>query len=164
MKFAYADPPYLGCGKLYAEHHPDALIWDDLNTHLDLLTRLQDEYPDGWALSCNVRDLRHYLPALPADTRVGAYCKTWHQIRPSSIQHAWEPVIWRGGRVIKGREPMVRDYIISGPKFGGLVGNKPDSFNRWVLDVLGYQEGDIVDDLFPGTDGMKAVMDQGVLL
>jgi hypothetical protein len=22
--YAYADPPYLGCGKLYAAHHPDA--------------------------------------------------------------------------------------------------------------------------------------------
>jgi hypothetical protein len=28
MKFAYADPPYLGYGSLYAERHPDALVWD----------------------------------------------------------------------------------------------------------------------------------------
>ncbi len=32
MRFAYADPPYLGCGKLYAEHHPHALDWDDPQT------------------------------------------------------------------------------------------------------------------------------------
>ena len=24
MRFAYADPPYLGCGRLYAAHHPEA--------------------------------------------------------------------------------------------------------------------------------------------
>jgi len=53
MKFAYADPPYLGCGKLYAAHHPDALDWDDPETHFDLIGRLFDEYPDGWALSCH---------------------------------------------------------------------------------------------------------------
>ena len=33
MNFAYADPPYLGCGRLYAQSHPDALIWDDPETH-----------------------------------------------------------------------------------------------------------------------------------
>ena len=32
-RYAYADPPYLGCGKLYADHHPDALEWDDPETH-----------------------------------------------------------------------------------------------------------------------------------
>ena len=25
MKFAYADPPYLGLGKFYADRHPEAL-------------------------------------------------------------------------------------------------------------------------------------------
>jgi len=29
MRFAYADPPYLGCGRRYVDSHPDALIWDD---------------------------------------------------------------------------------------------------------------------------------------
>lgn len=29
MRLGYADPPYYGCGKLYAEHHPNALDWDD---------------------------------------------------------------------------------------------------------------------------------------
>ena len=32
MRFAYADPPYLGCGKLYVSHHPDARDWDDPET------------------------------------------------------------------------------------------------------------------------------------
>ena len=49
MKLHYADPPYLGCGKLYAEHHPQALDWDDPQTHVRLVEQLQDE-SDGWVL------------------------------------------------------------------------------------------------------------------
>ena len=33
MKFAYADPPYLGYGSFYTEHHPNALDWDNPATH-----------------------------------------------------------------------------------------------------------------------------------
>lgn len=58
MRFAYADPPYLGCGSLYAKYHPDALIWDDPETHRKLIQRLVDEYPDGWALSASNLDLQ----------------------------------------------------------------------------------------------------------
>jgi hypothetical protein len=52
MRFAYADPPYLGkCGKFYGHNHPDGRCWDDLATHEFLVKRLEAEYPDGWALS-----------------------------------------------------------------------------------------------------------------
>ena len=53
MRFAYADPPYLGCCKLYDHHHPDGLCWDDPETHRLLIKRLMTEFPDGWALSLN---------------------------------------------------------------------------------------------------------------
>lgn len=33
MKFAYADPPYLGCCKLYDHFHPDGRCWDDVDTY-----------------------------------------------------------------------------------------------------------------------------------
>lgn len=47
MNFAYADPPYLGMGaKLYKR--PE---WDDLDSHRQLIERLQDELSDGWAIS-----------------------------------------------------------------------------------------------------------------
>ena len=36
----------------------------------------------------------------------------------------------------------------------GLQGAKPDKFNDWILDLLNYQSGDTLDDLFPGTNGM----------
>jgi hypothetical protein len=99
MKFAYADPPYLGNGKRrYAPFHPDASDYDQVETHLVLLQRLIDEYPDGWALSCNPKDLRWVLPALPENVRVCAWTKTFHQIRVNvSVQYAWEPVVIGGG-------------------------------------------------------------------
>lgn len=165
MIFAYADPPYLGCGKLYAKHHPDALMRDDPQAHIDLVTRLADEYPDGWVLSCNPRDLRMYLNAAPSDVRVGAWCKTWHQIRPTTTQFAWEPVLFMGGRKDNKRAPMVRDWLqANATRQRGLPGAKPEAFNRWVMDLLNYQEGDVLHDLFPGTGGMALVEAQGVLI
>lgn len=47
MRFAYADPPYLGCGKLYADRHEGAMLWDHPSTHETLVRRLCDEFPLG---------------------------------------------------------------------------------------------------------------------
>jgi hypothetical protein len=163
MKFAYADPPYFGCGKWhYGEHHTEAAVWDDTTAHLDLVTRLVDEYPDGWALSCNPRDLRMYLPAMPDDVRVCAWTKTWHQIQPTTVQYAWEPVILRNGRKDNKRSPMVRDWWSGcATKNKGLIGAKPEEFCRWIADLLNFQDGDTLDDLFPGTGVMGKVLKQG---
>lgn len=160
MRFAYADPPYFGCGKShYGEHHPDAAVWDERQTHLDLIARLVRDYPDGWALSCNPRDLAWLLPACPDDVRVGAWCKTWHQIRPTTTQFAWEPVIWRTERKDPKRSPMIRDWMACAvTRQTGLRGAKPQEFNRWVLDLLGHRDGDTLDDLFPGTSGMALTL------
>ena len=166
MKFAYADPPYYGMGKkLYGAHHPEAADWDEPGKHLALVAQLSADFPDGWALSCNSRDLRWLLPACPEDTRVSAWVKNWHRVRPTSVQFAWEPVIWRGGRPLPKRNPFVRDWHLAGATMGrGLPGAKPESFNRWVVDLLGYQDGDELHDLFPGTGGMAACIAQGDLL
>jgi hypothetical protein len=166
MRFAYADPPYFGCGKLYAHLHDEARIWDDKQTHLDLITRLCDDYPDGWALSCNPRDLKWILPACPETSRVCAWVKTYHQVRPLvSVQYAWEPVIVYGGRSIKNRKPFLRDWTTGTvTQQTGTPGAKPDYFNRWVLLMLGYEEGDTVDDLFLGSNGMERALAQGTLL
>jgi hypothetical protein len=164
MRFAYADPPYFGCGAShYGSLHPAAADWDDRQAHLDLIARLVNDYPDGWVLSLNPRDLSWQLPACPDDVRVGAWCKTYHQIRPSAVQYAWEPVIFRGGRVIKGRNPLVRDWFVGNADRGNALrkhvpGSKPQAFNRWVLDLLGHQDGDVLDDLFPGAGGMAQTL------
>lgn len=164
MRFAYADPPYFGCGaSRYGDLHPEAATWDDRQTHLDLIGRLCDEYPDGWALSLNPRDLVWQLPACPDDVRVAAWCKTYHQIRPVSVQYGWEPVIFRGGRSVKGRNPLVRDWVVANADRGNsarrhVPGSKPQAFNRWVLDILGYEEGDTLTDLFPGSGSMTMTL------
>jgi hypothetical protein len=42
----------------------------------------------------------------------------------------------------------------------GLPGAKSDAFNDWILDLLNYQDGDVLDDLFPGTGGMGRASDR----
>jgi len=98
MRFAYADPPYFAQGrKLYGKHHPEAGVWDSKEEHLRLIDRLVDEYPDGWALSANPANLRWLLPHAPEGVRVCSWVKTFHQIRPTTVQFAWEPVLLWGG-------------------------------------------------------------------
>ena len=157
MRFAYADPPYLGCGRLYAKHHPEAMIWDEPETHRRLIERLSDEWPDGWALSLHAKSLQVLLPMCPADVRVGAAVKKFVQMRPVSPQYAWEPVIFRGGRSDK-RPDAPRDWVEwpaglqRRPSIdGGLIGGKPAAVCCWVFDILGARRGDTLDDLFPGT-------------
>ena len=158
MRFAYADPPYFGQGrKRYGEHHPEAEVWDNLNSHLALIERLINEFPDGWALSCNPADLRYYL--IDSEIRVCAWVKTFHQIRPTTVQYAWEPVLLYRGRKNNKRKPMTRDWISGvASKRKGLPGAKPDYFNDWILDLLNYQSGDELIDLFPGTNGMAEAL------
>lgn len=166
MKFAYADPPYFGMGKkMYSTWHPEAHLWDEQSTHLQLIVRLESEFPDGWALSCNPSDLRWLLPACPADCRVAAWCKTFHQIRPTSTQFAWEPVIWRTTKKEPKRSPMVRDWL-SCPRTNrkGVPGAKPLQFNLWVLELLCFsRDEDELIDLFPGSGGMADALKVGSL-
>lgn len=166
MKFAYADPPYLGCCGLYDHHHPDGRCWDESPTHAALIARLVAEYPDGWAMSLSSTSLRDILPMCPPDVRVAAWVKPFAAFK-RNVRNAytWEPVILRGGRVSsKDGAPVTRDHLAEPITLQrGLTGAKPQRFNRWVLDMLGHIDGDQVDDLFPGTGGMSAVLAQGVL-
>jgi hypothetical protein len=164
MRFAYADPPYLGMGKsMYG--YPE---WDDKGRHYELLSALREDFPDGWALSCNPRDLVWLLPACESrwpDVRVCAWVKPYHQIRPTSVQYAWEPVLLHGGRSVPSRNPMVRDWYSAGATRQRAVrGAKPAGFCRWVLDLLGFDaDEDTLVDLFPGSGIMDATAAQGVL-
>lgn len=154
MIFAYADPPYFGQGaKRYG--FPE---WDTKERHHQLVRDLFVCYPDGWALSCNPADLCWILPKCPDTARVAAWCKTFHQIHATAVQWAWEPVIFYGGRpgTVK---PMVRDWLTCArTNRKGTHGAKPEAFNRWVLQLLNFQPGDTLNDLFPGTGGMSATI------
>lgn len=162
-RLAYADPPYLGMGqKMYGKFHPEAHVWDDAQAHIDLMAQLAAEY-DGWAMSLTSTSLHILLPAAPEGSRVAAWVKPWAAFRPNHrVQYTWEPVIFRtalpkGGRGIES----VRDHVTAGiTMMRGLPGAKPDTFNDWILHLLGYEPGDEMHDLFPGTNGMAAAVER----
>lgn len=158
MRFAYADPPYLGCGKLYAAHHPDALDWDDPKRHRQLVQQLCDEYPDGWVMSLSSPSLRTILPMCPDDCRWGPWVKPFAVFKPNvNPAYAFEPVIWRGGRKFTRQDPTVRDWVSENITLKrGLTGAKPRAFCLWVIDLMNAQPGDDFDDLFPGTGAFTA--------
>lgn len=152
MKFAYADPPYLGCGSLYAAHHAEAHAWDDPETHRRLIERLTDEFPDGWAMSASVPSIPTLVTMLPMH-RQCAWVKPFAVFKPNvGVAYAWEPVFLVGGRRRTRQQPTVRDWFACEITLRkGLVGAKPAPVVHWILDLLNVQRGDQVDDLFPGT-------------
>jgi hypothetical protein len=160
--YAYADPPYLGYSRFYRDLHPDAMDYDDPATHQALIDRLVAEYPDGWALSLTSGNLHDILPMVPRDCRIAAWVKPFASFKPGvNPGYTWEPLIFRGGRRRTDKaEATVRDYCSTPITLRRcLTGAKPEAFCRWVLDLLGFQVGDTIDDVFPGTGVMGRVAD-----
>lgn len=153
VRFAYADPPYLGCCRKYDHYHPDGLCWDDVRTHELLITRLSDEFSDGWALSASSPSLQTLLPLCPVDVRIMAWVKPFASFKPNvNPAYAWEPVIVSGGRKQTREQPTVRDWVAANITLRkGLTGAKPPEFCRWLFDVMGIEDGDELADLYPGT-------------
>lgn len=162
MKFAYADPPYLGCGKLYAAGHPDALSWNDSETHRALIERLAAEFPDGWAMSLSSPSLKTILPMCPDDCRVSPWTKPFAIFKPNvGVAYAWEPIIWRGGRPRTREQDTARDWVSANITLKrGLTGAKPRAFCRWVFELLNILPGDEFVDLFPGTGAVAAAFEE----
>jgi hypothetical protein len=166
MKFAYADPPYIGQALRHYSHDPNCAEVD----HEALVGTLMQDFPDGWALSASAPSLAIILPLLPKGHRIAVWCKSFcafkRNVRPA---YAWEPVIFFGGRnpmnghraIIpekNGKQTTPKDFHIAPITLKkGLVGAKPESVCRWILDLLNVQEGDEVVDLFPGTGVMGRV-------
>lgn len=171
MRFAYADPPYLGRGEYYRAFHDDAMSWNDPETHRKLIERLQAEFPDGWVMSLSERSLRTILPMCPPAARVGA----WVTDRPRfagkavPVRKHFEPVIFMGGRSYGDTGNRTADYIITKqqplpagqPRYAMVkqdiragktfLGRKPQAFALWVFELLGLRPADEFVDLFPGS-------------
>ena len=191
MKLCIADPPYLGRAAIWygdamsssqrgkrhggtakiggpkpADHHPDAHLWDDPETHRALVELLCRDY-DGWAIAMSRDSLPVYLSAAPT-----ARVCVWHN--PAAwppggrVNATWEPVVLNipEGRRALGSGVAVRDHLSHvPPRSDGFIGAKPPAWTRWVLDMLGYDaETDTVDDLFHGSGAVAAELAQGVLL
>lgn len=176
MRIAYADPPYLGCCSLYHHFHgEDGQCWDDWVTHKQLIQRLSEEFPDGWALSASAPSLRHLLPLCPVDARIAVWVKSFgafkRGVRPA---YMWEPVIfWRGRNpgagfshpppLKNGQQTTPKDFIVCPITLRkGLTGAKPEKVCAWILDLLNVQPGDEVVDLFPGTGAMTRMAQERI--
>jgi hypothetical protein len=120
---------------------------------------------DGWAISASAPSL--FLIPWPTGARIAAWVKPFAAYKANvRIAYTWEPVIFRPGRDRSADgAPVGRDHLVEPITLQrGLTGAKPERFCRWVLDLLGYVEGDNLTDLFPGTGIMGRVLAQGRLL
>lgn len=148
LLLAYADPPYPGFARrLYGCAEVD---------HAELVSRLVREYPDGWALSTHAHSLRDVLGLCPHDVRVASWHRGERRSRARRARSAWEPVIYRGGRLrdIPPHESCCDALAWSGRQHshpGALVGMKPAQFCVWMFGLLGARAGDTLVDLYPGS-------------
>ncbi len=158
-KFAYADPPYLGCGnKFYKNHHNEANVWDSIEAHRRLIKQL--EVFDGWAMSLSAPSLKQILPLCPEDVRIAAWVKPFAVFKKGvNPVYAWEPVIFRGAKKRGLEVPHCKDWVAANITMQkGLPGAKPPAFCDWILELLSVDEHDSFEDLFPGTDSMKQAL------
>ena len=165
MKLGYADPPYLGQAKRHYANDPSGIPAEEVD-HYVLIEKLMREY-DGWALSASspssraiwkiIDELTISVYAETKTVREAAWCKSFCSWKPSHrVQYTWEPVFFVPVRPKGSRNvPSVRDHLVCRMTMKkGTHGAKPPEFNDWILNLLGYQEGDEFHDLYPGTGGM----------
>lgn len=160
VRFAYADPPYLGQAKRHYAGHPDYA--GEVN-HAALIARLRKEF-DGWALSCSMRSLSTLLGIAPDDVLVLAWVKPISPPMGDRRIYSWEPVILSGGR--RPSSPTRTHLIASPPQFtfrpkptGHVIGEKPWEFSRWLFQAAGLTSDDEFVDLFPGSGAVGRAWD-----
>lgn len=153
MKFAYADPPYIG----QAQKHYGC---DEID-HADLIRQL-DEY-DGWALSCHSPSLKGLLNLCPEGVRVAAWVKPFHAFKKNvAPSYGWEPVIFKVGRKWDGKSrPIPRDFVVNNILLKkGFIGGKPDKFCFWLFELLGMEPEDEFNDMFYGSGAVTAAWEK----
>jgi len=161
MKLAVADPPYPGQAKRHYSNDPSGILAEEVD-HVELIERLLRDY-DGWALSTNEPGIEYIKDLFPKGffkengIRIAPWVKPWCSWKPTNrVQYAWEPVLFvpvraRGHRGVAS----TRDYVVANIMMKtGTHGAKPPLFCDWILNLIGYQPGDTVDDLYPGTGGL----------
>jgi hypothetical protein len=182
MKLCIADPPYLGravrwygaggCGygngEGQADNHSDAHLWDMPETHINLVKELQDNY-DGWAIAMTVHSLSTYMQAVETNSRNGIRVMSW--VKPSAvpsgnrIRNTWEPVLVQvpdSRKNYKSGKSM-QDVLKADPLRRNFVGAKPEAWTHWVLDAMGYQDGDEVIDMFEGSGAVNNAIQSYVI-
>jgi hypothetical protein len=153
LRLAYADPPYLGKAALYRDH-PD---YGGEVDHAALIERLAAY--DGWALSTSAQALPAVLALCPPRVRVAAWHRGERPARSRWPLHAWEPVIYHGGRQLVSGQRRA-DWLVCGvgplgSLPGRVIGAKPAAMRRWIFTLLDAAPGDTLDDLFPGSGAVS---------
>lgn len=147
MRFAYADPPYLGL----AEQFYGDPTYDSIDAHAELIASL-DQY-DGWVYSLTSTTLKQILPLCPDDVRVGAWVKPFCSFKPNvKPAYAWEPFLFRGGRKCEKGSETPRDWIAANIALKkGFRGAKPLEFSFYIFRLLNMKPDDEFVDVFLGS-------------
>lgn len=153
LRFAYADPPYLGQSKKHYGNHVDYAGEVD---HAELIERMCNDY-DGWALSLSVKSLPLILRFCPVDVLTLAWFKPIAPPLGDHRRYNWEPVILHPARRYgHGYVPLA--VVASPPQFTfrekpaeHVIGEKPEAFCHWVFASAGLTLDDELVDLFPGS-------------
>jgi hypothetical protein len=148
-----------------ADHHPESAEWDDPARHRALVVSMMETF-DGWAIATTPDGLAAY-GELPPEVRIMAWVKPNAQPGAHRLRSCWEPVILyppAGRRSARDGGGQLAD-VLTAPYPAGrrFPGAKPGSWTHWVLDALGYRDGDTVADLFPGSGAVAAAVAQGRL-
>lgn len=155
MRIGYADPPYVGCAKLYKDHKDFAGEVD----HAALIAHLEQNY-DGWVLhaAATPLSLRVLAPLVPEGARWMSWVKGFAAFKKNvSVAYAWEPVIVKAARkpVVSTRLVM-RDWIEHSITLKrGLTGAKPEKVCHWAFEMVGAHPDDEMFDLYPGTGAVS---------
>lgn len=153
MRFAYADPPYLGQSKRHYGTHADYRGEVD---HVNLARKLERDF-DGFALSASMKSLNQLLPMFLPDVLVLAWFKTIAPPLGDHRRYSWEPVIMRPVRRY-GPGYVPTALIAAPPQFtfrdtpdSHVIGEKPERFCHWMFANAGLVAEDDLVDLFPGS-------------
>ena len=164
MRFAYADPPYIGQAKKHYSKFGGSEV-----DHEKLILEL--EHYDGWALSCSSPTLQQILALCPHDVRIAAWVKPFCAFKKGvNPAYAWEPVIWKSAQKRSNEQMFARDWIAASITMHTNIqteegeaefhGRKPLTFCYWLFELLNIQPGDTFDDLFPGTRAVSKAFEQ----
>jgi len=156
LRFAYADPPYVGQAKrLYGKHRDYAGEVD----HAALVERLEREF-DGWALSASMKSLPYVLKLCPDDVLTLAWVKPIAPPMGDRRHYSWEPVVMRPLR--RPAQYEKTHLVLSPPMFTfrpkppeHVIGEKPEGFCLWVFRCAGLTPKDEFFDLFPGSGAVS---------
>jgi hypothetical protein len=155
-RIGYADPPYIGCAHLYADH-PDYAGEVD---HAALIERLESEF-DGWVLHASATATSMAILA-PLVAKTGARWMSWVKgfaafKRNVSVAYAWEPVIVKPARKpVVSKRLVMRDWVQESITLKrGLTGAKPEAVCHWAFEMVGARPDDHLVDIFPGTGAVS---------